>query len=374
MPRGENINNLKLTLIVTHNCNLSCVYCYQHKKEKSKRMSDEIAKASIEEALNNSPYDFVDISFIGGEPLLEFDLIRNVCEWVWNRTDWKRKYSFYATTNGILLTKEMKRWFIKNKERFSLGLSLDGRKETHDMNRCGSFDKIEFDFFLSNWPEKPVKMTISDLNLRHLADDVIYIHERGFKLSGCNFAEGCSIDNFEQNRIIIAEQYKKLVDYYVQHPEISHPRLFDISLDLCEDRNNGTLKKCGTGDNMIVVDCDGKKYPCIYFSPVTMNEYQLSWLTKQDLKDAELFIDKKCLENCYFYPVCEGCYGDNFTSTGTLCSRSKQKCILNKLRIVAAANYQGQMLVMKLKHAHQLTPKEESTIKAILKINANNNK
>ena len=362
-----------MTLIVTHNCNLNCVYCYQHKAQREKRMSFVTAQTSIQDALMNTPYNYVDITFIGGEPLLEFELIKNTCEWVWSKCDWPKQYSFYATTNGTILTKEMKEWFIHNKDRFSLGLSLDGRKETHNMNRCNSFDMIDFDFFLSNWPDKPVKMTISDLNLQHLADDIIYIHEKGFKLSGCNFAEGCTINDFETNLNIIAEQYKTLVDYYVNHPEITHPRLFDLSLDLCEDKSNGKLKKCGTGENMVVIDYDGKKYPCIYLSPVTLTEKQLNSISNIDLKDTDNFIDTICLDNCYFYPVCDGCYGDNFTSTGKLCSRSKQKCALNKLRIAAAASYQGQMLDKKLINATELTLEEKMTIKAIIKINEINN-
>lgn len=369
------INDFKLTLIVTHNCNLNCVYCYQHKMQKQKRMSLEIAKAAVSLALTTAPYENVDITFIGGEPLLEFNLIKDICEWVWSRDDWNKQYTFYATTNGTILSNNMKKWFSDNCHRFSLGLSLDGTRETHNLNRCGSFDLIDFDFFLSHWPEKPVKMTISDLNLHHFADDVIFIHEKGFKLSGCNFAEGCTINNFNEKLPIIAEQYKILVDYYINHEEIAHPRLFNLSLDLCEDKNNGKLKKCGTGDNMLVVDYDGNKYPCIYFSPVTLTDCQLSEIMKMDLKDNDIFIDKTCLENCYFYPICDGCYGDNYSTTGNISSRSLQKCILNKLRVAATANYQGKILAKRLKNAKNISLQEIQTINAISKINEiiNNN-
>lgn len=363
-------NELKLTLIVTHDCNLNCVYCYQHKTDRRKKMPLAVAKQAISDALENSPFPYVDIAFIGGEPLLEFKLIKEVCEWAWSNS-WSKGFSFYATTNGTLLSKEMKEWFHANRERFRLALSLDGKRETHNANRCNSFDLIDFDFFLSNWPDVPAKMTISDKNLSSLADDMIFIHELGFKLSGCNFAEGCFVSNFEENSKIIATQYKKMVDYYLQHQEIKYPRLFNLSLDLCEIEGAGSWKKCGTGENhMSVVDYDGTKYPCIYLSPVTLKDNQLKEVLNKNLAEHRTFINEACLNNCYLYPVCDGCYGDNFTTTGDLSLRSSQKCFLAKLRVSAAANYQGRLLAKKLENSETISEEDLLTIKAINKINS----
>ena len=268
------------------------------------------------------------------------------------------------------MTDTMKEWFTNNKSRFVLGLSLDGRKETHDRNRCNSFDLIDLDFFLKNWPTQPVKMTISDKNLEHLADDVIFIHEKGFQLSGCNFAEGYIMPDFETKYEIIAEQYKKLIDYYLLHEEYDSPRLFQLPLMSCETRDNEKRKHCGTGGNMAVVDYDGQKYPCTYFSPVSMTNEQLAKLKDVDFHNDELFINSDCFDNCYFYPVCFGCYGDNFSLTGRLDTRSPQKCELNKLRIAATANYLGKKLSKKLEGATEIEGNDALTIKAIIKINS----
>jgi hypothetical protein len=105
-------------------------------------MSFQTAKNAINWIFTHVP-DYagrVEIGFIGGEPLLEFPLINDVFDYVC-KLNLKTPYVFYATTNGTLLTDELKAWFTEHKNCFYLGLSIDGRKETHDRNRCNSFDK-----------------------------------------------------------------------------------------------------------------------------------------------------------------------------------------------------------------------------------------
>ena len=145
------------SLCITHRCNLSCVYCYQH-HDNQQRMTFGTAKKCVDWIFRNIPdyaADGVELGFIGGEPLMEFDLLRQIFSYT-SGTYGGIEHIFYATTNGTSLTDEMKEWFSAHRKRFVLGLSLDGAKETHDANRSGSFDSIDFDFFLKNWPEQDV--------------------------------------------------------------------------------------------------------------------------------------------------------------------------------------------------------------------------
>lgn len=76
------------TLIISHSCNLNCVYCYEKFKSK-KTMSAPIAKQIIETEITNldtTRYTGIDFNFIGGEPLTNFALIKEVCEWGRNST------------------------------------------------------------------------------------------------------------------------------------------------------------------------------------------------------------------------------------------------------------------------------------------------
>ncbi len=356
----------QLTLIITRNCNLNCVYCYEHNKDANK-MDISIAKRAIEKYLTTGEHEKVEISLFGGEPFMEFELIRELCEWTWSR-EWKKKYLFFVDTNGTLITDKIRKWTIQNKERIYLGLSLDGTKITHDLNRSNSFDKIDFDFFLANWPEQSVKMTISDRNLKNLANDVIFIQNKGFKLRGCNFAEGVEIHDFDRNLKIIAEQFQQLISFYLNNPNIEVAPLFNMPLFLCENPETTIKKRCGTGDNMAVIDINGEKYPCTYFSPLSLKSNQLNEVKKIDFHDDKLFVNNKCREECYLFPICNGCYGDNFSTTGDISKRSAQKCELIKLRAIATANYKAQEILRK-KYQKDISHEDVLTINAINKIN-----
>lgn len=355
----------EINLVITHSCNLNCIYCYEVNKDE-RGMSIEMAKKIITDYLSRKTCDELAINLFGGEPFLRFDFIKELCEWTWIQ-QWPQKYMFYADTNGVNLSNEAKDWAKRNKNRFIMLLSLDGTPKTHNFNRCNSFDRIDLDFFIQNWPEQGVKMTISDLHLDSLADDIIFLHSKGLKIKGSNIAEGIIIDNFEKKYEIIKEQYGRLVDWYLLHPEIKVAQLFDLDLSICESHKKERIKYCGCGCNATkVIDIDGKEYPCTYFFPLSMNSKQLKEIEKYDLSDDNIFIDDDCSTHCYIYPICKGCYGDNYSTTGKLSKRSSQKCKLAKLRALYVATLQAKKLLL-CKPA-ELSTEEKNTIIAIRKI------
>jgi radical SAM protein with 4Fe4S-binding SPASM domain len=331
-------------------------------------MDISLAKQIVEKYLTTGDYEEIHICLFGGEPLLEFEFIKELCEWTWNR-EWKKKFLFFVNTNGTMITDEVKEWTIKHRKWIWLGLSLDGMRETHNMNRSNSFDKIDLDFFLENWSEQSVKMTITDKNLPNLANDIIFIHEKGFIIGGCNFAEGIEIRNFDKNLEIIGEQLLKLSDYYLEHLDIEITPLLNLPLAECENTDKIRRKRCGTGEkSMIVIDIDGKIYPCSFLSSLSLSQKQLEEINNMDLSNLDLFIDEDCFQNCYLFPVCHGCYGDNFVATGNLSKRSFQKCELIKLRALISANYNARKILQN-KQQKTISQREINTITAIQKIN-----
>ena len=170
------------TICVTRNCNLNCVYCYQ-KHKGPLRMDFPTAKVCVDEifaSIPDSGYAGVLLKFMGGEPLLEFDLLRQIYDYVHECYPDIKKMLF-ATTNGTLLNDKMKEWFHEHRKSFYLGLSIDGTAEVHNHNRSGSFDQIDMDFFVENWPEQGVKMTISEYSVSRLAESIRFIHSLGFQ-------------------------------------------------------------------------------------------------------------------------------------------------------------------------------------------------
>ncbi len=322
-----------LSFVVTHQCNLRCVYCYESCRDAQQADANKI-KHIITQYLNDPKLDEVQIDFFGGEPWLKFDLIKEVCEWTWAQ-EWKNKYIFFTTTNGTLVHGEIQNWLRKNKERFWCGLSLDGRKETHDKNRSNSFDKINKEFFLECWPLQTVKMTLSQDSLSSLYEDITYIQKLGFKLAGTNFAEG--IDWSDKKYIdILCRELEKLTAFYLEHHEYEVAPIINIPIHNCEHPAK-TRKWCGTGTNMALYDIDGRKYPCQFFAPMSIGEGKSASIKDLDFNDESLFLDKYCYEQCYFNNVCANCYGANMLLNGTLNNKDKSKCNLVKVRAYYAA-------------------------------------
>ena len=131
-------NMTKLTMQVTQNCNFRCDYCvysgsYYNRVHNNKRMSWDTAKAALDFLYRHSKNSTeINISFYGGEPLLEMELIKKCVEY--SRTIFKRKrLMFNLTTNASLLTDDI--ILYMKRENFLLTISLDGPREVHDKNR-----------------------------------------------------------------------------------------------------------------------------------------------------------------------------------------------------------------------------------------------
>ncbi len=144
---------LKLCLQVTQQCNFRCRYCvysgsYVNRRHSAKRMTWDIARKGIDFLLDRSrDTPFIDVSFYGGEPLLEFELIQRCVAYVESQAKGKR-VSYHITTNGSLLTKDVVEFL--SSLPLNLTVSLDGPKEVHDRNRRLSGNEGSFDLVYAN--------------------------------------------------------------------------------------------------------------------------------------------------------------------------------------------------------------------------------
>src|ERR1017187_1146382 len=116
---------MKYTLFLTHRCNLACDYCYVSKS--SDCMSLSVAQRVIDFAFQNTPpADDIEIGFFGGEPLLEFPLLRDVTRIVRSHPSFDPcRVNLSLTTNGTLLTPEIVE-FLGEHEVLTT-ISCDGR-------------------------------------------------------------------------------------------------------------------------------------------------------------------------------------------------------------------------------------------------------
>ena len=351
-----------LSVILTQKCNLNCAYCYETTKSNRSIGLDK-AKNIIKEYLNSELYNEVEIDLFGGEPFVEFEKIKELCEWTWNQK-WRNAYLFFATSNGVLIHGQIKDWLWKNKDRFWVSLSIDGKRESHNVNRSNSFDLIDIPFFKECWPTQTVKMTISKETVGDLYENIVYLHSLGFDLAGTNFAEGVDWTGDEIQKVVF-EQLEKLCLFYIDNPELNPAPIINMPIHLCEMEQT-KHKMCGCGVTMAAYGVDGEKYPCTFFTSMTFSEEQLKMLSQVDWENEDFFVFFYCNKNCYLDPVCGSCYGANMLNNGHFNVRDKSRCELMKIRAVLSAALKANRL---LKNPED-NLENFLTAKAIQKINS----
>lgn len=354
---GGVANNI--TLCVTEECNLRCKYCYMTSKNNFKRMSFETAKSSVDYVLNNRDkfnLDAVVWDFIGGEPFLEIDLIDKVCDYIKQKMyllndSWFHNYIFSFTSNGLLYdTPKVQNFINKNKNHISIGISVDGNKIKHDLQRVYPDGRGSYDDVIKNVPlwleqfgyKRTTKATFAHGDIEYLKDSIISLWNAGIKDVSANIVYEDVWD--ENDPIIFEEQLKSLADYVLENDmwKEHSVRFFDptMGLPLSEESKKGSF--CGAG-KMLAVDCDGKFFPCIRFLDFTLNNRPglctgsiCSGLNENKLKPFEsLTIEtmspEKCL-TCNVASGCSACTGFNYDDSklGTIFERATHLCEMHK--------------------------------------------
>ena len=350
-----------ITLVLTHQCNLSCSYCYECNKDKS-RMSFEMAKKILDQELRDTSLKKIEIDFMGGEPLLEFDLIKEIVEYARKTFDVK-KINFFITTNGTILTECMRAWLKANTDILQIGLSLDGNKRMQDINRSNSFDKIDLSFFRDTYPLQSIKMTVSKETLPFLSEGVIFAHELGFSIN-CNLAYGIDWSDIS-NQEILCIQLNNLIDYYCAHPSIKPCSMLDIekiyNVSVSEGKN---YRVCGAGWSTIAYDIDGNKYPCQFFLPLSIGDEKAKASSLIKFHSESISNENMCVDclYCCLRNTCMTCYGANYATTGNIYQPDMNMCRLFKIQYKAIAYFAAKMFT-----ESKITWIEEDKLPIILK-------
>jgi len=330
-------------LCLTHRCNLNCIYCFE-KKDTSHEMTRSIAIRCVDDIIqkhcNND--ESVNINFFGGEPLLRFELIIQIFEYVQDVYP-NKKISFFVSTNGTLLNQDMKDWFFKRKEKICLGLSLDGDRQTQNNNRSNSFDKIDIGFFAATWPNQFFKITLSESAIHNYAHDVMFIHSFGVGINGGDVCVGNYHWDNERFLYVFAKQLKTLVDFYVEHPENKN-NLFDLDLAICANERKNR-KSCGCGTSISYYETDGRKYPCTFLAPMAFSPNDIDKILKTDFNDIAQFTDINCRDTCLIYNICHSCAAENYMINGTFSKYNKRNCGIKKIVALAVAELQGRLII-----------------------------
>ncbi len=361
----DSIRNIYITTNVT--CNLRCIYCYED-KSSTEIFDVEKTKASLLSQLQEKSGGRTIVNFHGGEPFLVYKQIKELCEWIWEQ-ETAEPYIFFATTNGTLVHGEIQEWLLKNKHRFIAGLSLDGNREMHNMNRSNSFDKIDIEFFAKTWPEQGVKMTVSPKSIEQLAAGVEFIHSTGIHNILVNLAY---MVNWNEPHFakVYQRELKKLAEFYKKNPELKRDTIFDVPFQLLVAPDAKKRKWCGAGTQTKAYDVDGREYPChLFFESVCGKEKSEGW-HDIDFSSPDVYISKECAV-CPLYPTCPTCYGANYIERGNIGSRDMSLCKLEKIRILEVARFEYDR-IMNSNDTDQINAEEASkrlnTLEALEKI------
>lgn len=377
-----------ITFIVTKDCQLACKYCYLVGKNAKERMSWDVAKKTIDYILNNHNFfneEAVVWDFIGGEPFLEIDLIDKICDYI--KTEmfrlchpWFDNYRFNFSTNGINYNSEKIQSFIKkNITHLSIGITIDGTKRKHDLNRIwktedmergvvpnlseekGSYDDVvkNIPLWLEQFPGAGTKVTISSADIPYIKESVLHLYSLGIHEVNINcvfedvWKEGDD-ELFENQLMDLADA---IIDsgYYQDYACSFFTEHMGKPMDCQMDNQNW----CGAG-RMLAVDAEGNFYPCTRFAQYSLRSKK-AWIIgnvrdgidKNKLRPF-LTLDRctqstqECID-CEVASGCAWCQGENYDAadTPTIYQRSTAICKMHKAR-VRANNYYWNKLYRKL--------------------------
>lgn len=353
-----------ITFIVTKDCQLVCKYCYLVGKNKYERMPFEVAKEAIDKILTSPEYfpeKKVTWDFIGGEPLLEIDLISDIVEYISCnlkklRHHWDDNYSIRITTNGILYnTTKVQKFISKYHDILNISISIDGNKVKQDLNRIFPNGKGSYDIVSKNvklWVRQfdniATKMVISSEDLPYVCDSGIHLLQLGIKKLDMNLV----VEDVwkEGDDEILEEQLIRFADLVIENKFY-----LDRSLYIFEDcighpfDPNFESNPCGS--MMLSIDSSGNFYTCLRFAKYSLRNKSARIIgnikdgINRNLIRPFYLIDEvsqsplEC-QTCEVATGCRWCPAENYdiSSSETIFQRSTAICKMHKAR-VRAKNY-----------------------------------
>ncbi|MCI5613431.1 MAG: thioether cross-link-forming SCIFF peptide maturase [Agathobacter sp.] len=347
-----------LCLHIAHDCNLACQYCFAEEGEYHGRralMSYETGKQALDFLIANSGQRRnLEVDFFGGEPLMNFDVVKQLV--AYGREQEKlhdKHFRFTLTTNGVLLNDDIMEF--ANKEMDNVVLSIDGRKEVHDRMRpfrkgAGSYDLIVPKFQKlaesRNQERYYVRGTFTHYNT-DFSNDVLHLADLGFKQISVEPVVAQPEDPYaitEEDIPVICEEYDRLAKEMIRRKKAGEDfNFFHFMIDLeggpCVAKR---LSGCGSGTEYLAVTPWGDLYPCHQF--VGNEDFLMGdvWngIKRTDIQDefkcCNVYAKEKC-RNCFARFYCSGgCAANSYNFHGSILNAYDIGCELQKKRVECA--------------------------------------
>lgn len=354
-----------LCLHIAHDCNLACRYCFAEEGEYHgcrALMSFEVGKKALDFLIENSGNRRnLEVDFFGGEPLMNWKVVRRLVEYGREREiESGKRFRFTMTTNGVLLNDEIMEFL--NREMSNVVLSLDGRKEVNDRMRPfrsgkGSYDVIVPKFLrfagLRGGQDYYIRGTFTRHNL-DFSKDVLEFADLGFTNVSVEPVVADPDEEYairEEDIPCILEEYDQLAREYLKRKKEGRGfRFFHFNVDLkqgpCVAKR---LSGCGSGTEYLAVTPWGDFYPCHQF--VGQEEFLLgnveTGVTGEGIRDefklCNVYAKKKC-RDCFARFYCSGgCPANSQQFHGSITDTYEVGCKMQKKRIECAIMIQAAL-------------------------------
>jgi radical SAM peptide maturase (CXXX-repeat target family) len=387
-----------ITFQITDDCCCACTYCYQgHKGHRM--MTKDVAKRGVdllfdmydknEGTFINHKTKAIILDFIGGEPLMNIDIIDYVCTYFVQKCleknhPWIYTWRASMISNGALYFEPKVQEFLKKFRGFvSFGITLDGPKEIHNACRIyhdgrGNFDDAyaAMKHFNSHYYEElGTKVTIAPENLHNLNKIVKFFVDEGMEEINANTV--FEAEWTEEQAQEFYRELKKMADYLLSLDHEVYVGLFrdELFKPMSEEENSNF---CGGTGAMLSFDPDGIAYPCIRYMPsslgddvppITIGTVDGIFETEED-KETKRCLDcitrrSQSTDECWNCPIaagCAWCSGWNYQLYGTPDKRCTRICPMHKARSLANVYYWNKYYHKNNmdKHFEMHLPKEEA--------------
>ncbi|MCD8239640.1 MAG: thioether cross-link-forming SCIFF peptide maturase [Clostridiales bacterium] len=344
-----------LCLLVAQDCNMRCQYCFAEEGEynqgERRLMSFETGKRAIDFLVENSGTRVnLEVDFFGGEPLMNFDVVKQLVEYSRSiEKEHNKNFRFTLTTNGILLNDEICEFL--NKEMYNVVLSIDGRKEVNDKMRKTVNGGGTYDIILPKFKKAADSRGQENYYLRgtythyntDFVKDILHLADMGFKQLSMEPVV-CSADEpyalTEEDLPKLLEQYEFLASEMLKRKDFTfYHYMIDLKGGPCIYKR---VSGCGVGVEYMAVTPSGDLYPCHQF--VGDDECKLgdvfNGITYPERRDnfrgCNIYAHKEC-DDCFARFYCSGgCVANAYHSTGDIKGVYEYGCKLHRKRIECA--------------------------------------
>lgn len=313
-----------LVLKMTGSCNFQCAYCYDYNDTRRNKIIDfDLACQTIDFLL--SKREKLTINFHGGEPLLQFDLMKKFVSFALEKAGNKDRIEFSIQTNGSLLNKEIIDFF--DKYNFAIGISLDGCSEVSNEYRKTNSKLSALQFIeqlLKDFPDFisrrcGIITVVRKTNIKEIPFFAEWLQDKGFKTLNFSFlSPGGKGATYVENEAVSPEEgvllFKNLVES-IKRGQISSLFIRDIGMyikNLCILKPSN-LYYCGAASQFLYVDvtnefkiCDGICNDAFIMKSTSPGENMLNDPARNFARNLLAGFKHSICSGCPFFSLCGG--------------------------------------------------------------------